>query len=189
MTYPYVILARYRNSRKKGEANNLPAVWTTVELAVSIMVVSLMAMRPLLRKFGHLVTKTISRIKNDSTEQRYKEPRLPSYNGQGDVSEKLPLPYNTDRWWKWPVDVEVDSMAVTTTTKSGSVGTQRTGASMQMSTRASLLSRNATRHEASGTGLLLSEEPLGVLEMDTREVQLDSNLVIDSDQEGLPYGA
>lgn len=153
------------------------------------MVVSLMAMRPLLRKFGHVVTKTISKIKNDSSEQRYKEPRLPSYNGQGDVSEKLPLPYNTDRWWKWPVDVEVDSMAVTTTTKSGSVGTQRTGVSTQMSTRASRLSRNATRHETSGTGLRLSEEPLGLLEMDTREVQLDGNIVIDSDQEGLPYGA
>ena len=72
------------------------------------MVVSLMAMRPLLRRFGHAMTKTISKIRKDSREQRYKEPRLPSYIG-GDMSEeKTPLPYNTDRWWKWPVDLDIN---------------------------------------------------------------------------------
>lgn len=34
-----------------------------------------------------------------------------------------------------------------------------------------------------------SEEPLGLMEMDAQEVYVDNNLVIDSDQEGLPYGA
>lgn len=80
-------------------------------------------------------------------------------------------------------------MSVTTTTQSGSMGTQRTGTSSRMSTKASRLSRNATRHDASRTGLRLSEEPLGLLEMDTREVPIENLLVIDSDQEGLPYGA
>lgn len=72
------------------------------------MVVSTMAMRPLLRRFGHVVTKTISRIKKDSSEQRYKEPRLPSYDGDLEAGEKAPLPYNTDRWWKWPVNLDVN---------------------------------------------------------------------------------
>lgn len=165
------------------------SVWTTVEMCISIMVVSLMAMRPLLRRFGHAVTKTISRIKKDSSEQRYKEPRLPSYDGDVEMGEKEPLPYNTDRWWKWPVNLDVNTMSVTTTTQSGSMGTQRTGTSSRMSTKASRLSRNATRHDASRTGLRLSEEPLGLLEMDTREVPIENLLVIDSDQEGLPYGA
>lgn len=150
------------------------------------MVVSLMAMRPLLRRFGQAVTKTISKIRKDSTDPRHKEPRLPS--NEGDMSdEKAPLPYNTDRWWKWPVDLDVNSMSVTT--KSGSTGTQRTGVSTRLSTRASQMSRNATRHDAAGTGLRLSEEPLGLVEMDTQEVQMLGNVVIDSDHEGLPYGA
>lgn len=150
------------------------------------MVVSLMAMRPLLRRFGQAVTKTISRIKKDSTDQRNKEPRLPS--NEGDLSdEKAPLPYNTDRWWKWPVDLDVNTMSVTT--QSGSTGTQRTGLSTQISTRASHLSHNATRQDTAGTGLLLSEEPLGPLEMDAQEVQMLGNVVIDSDHEDLPYGA
>ncbi|KAH8751605.1 hypothetical protein F5883DRAFT_207659 [Diaporthe sp. PMI_573] len=165
------------------------SVWTTVEMCISIMVVSLVAMRPLLRRFGHAMTKTISKIRKDSREQRYKEPRLPSYIG-GDMSEeKTPLPYNTDRWWKWPVDLDINTMSVTTTTKSGSVGTQRTGMSTKMSTRGSRMSRNATKHDTGGAMLRSSEEPLGLMEMDAQEVHVDNNLVIDNDQEGLPYGA
>lgn len=171
-----------------GEANRPSAVWTTVEMCISVMVVSLMAMRPLLRRFGHAVTKTISKIRKDPTEQRYKEPRLPSHE-QDMSEEKVPLPYNTDRWWKWPVDLDVNSMSVTT--KSGSVGTQRTAMSTAMSTKASQLSQNVTRHDAAGTGLRLSEEPLGPLEMDAQEVEVQTlrNMVIDSEHEGLPYGA
>ncbi|KAG8158084.1 hypothetical protein KVR01_011845 [Diaporthe batatas] len=172
------------------------SVWTTVEMCISVMVVSLMAMRPLLRRFGHAVTKTISKMTGDSSQQRYKEPRLPSYNEDIELGDKEPLPYNTDRWWKWPVNLDVNTMSVTTTTQSGSSRTQRTGTSTQrtgtstrMSTKASHLSRNGTRHGTSGTGLRLSEEPMGLLEMDTREVHVYENLVIDSDQEGLPYGA
>lgn len=132
------------------------------------------------------MTKTISRIKGGSTDQPNKDPRLPSH--EGDMSdEKAPLPYNTDRWWKWPVDLDINSMSVTTQT--GSAGTQRTGMSTQISTRASQLSHNATRHDTAGTGLLLSEEPQGPLEMDAQEVQMLGNVVIDSDHEGLPYGA
>ncbi|KAK7729304.1 hypothetical protein SLS63_006177 [Diaporthe eres] len=149
------------------------SVWTTVEMCISVMVVSLMAMRPLLRRFGQAVTKTISRIKKDSTDQRNKEPRLPSH--EGDMSyEKAPLPYNTDRWWKWPVDLDVNSMSVTT--QSGSTGTQRTGMSTQISTRASQLSHKATRHDTAGTGLLLREEPPSPLEMDAQEVQILGNV-------------
>ncbi|KAL2276072.1 hypothetical protein FJTKL_01358 [Diaporthe vaccinii] len=159
------------------------SVWTTVEMSISVMVVSLMAMRPLLRRFGQAVTKTISRIKKDSTDQRNKEPRLPSH--ERDMSdEKAPLPYNTDRWWKWPVDLDANTMSVTT--QSGSMGTQRTGMSTQISTRASQISRKATRHDTAGTGLLLREEPPGPLEMDAKEVQMLGNVVIDSDHEGLP---
>lgn len=80
-------------------------------------------------------------------------------------------------------------MSVMTTTQSGSMGTQRTGMSSRMSTKASQLSRNVTGHDASRTGLRLSEEPPGLLEMDIREVPLENLLVVDSDQEGLPYGA
>lgn len=171
---------------RMGQANYYLAVWTTVEMCISIMVVSLMAMRPLLRRFGHAVTKTISKIRKDSTEQRYKEPRL-SFNDQYMGEEKVPLPYNTDRWWKWPVDLDVNGMSVTT--KSGNTGTQRTGMSTQNSTRASQLSHNVTRHETAGTRLGLSEEPLGLLEMDAQEVQTLGHVVIDSDHKGLPYGA
>lgn len=156
------------------QADHGLAVWTTVEMCISIMVVSLMAMRPLLRRFGQAVTKTISKIKKGSTEG-YKEPRLPFH--EGDMSnEKSPLPYNTDRWWKWPVDLDVNTMSVTTQT--GSTGTPRTGVSTHISTRASQLSHTAIRQDAGGRGLLLSEEPPNGLDM-----------VVDSDQEGLPYGA
>ncbi|POS69745.1 hypothetical protein DHEL01_v211861 [Diaporthe helianthi] len=169
------------------------SVWTTVEMCISIMVVSLMAMRPLLRRFGHAVTKTISKVKKDPSEQRCKGPKLPSCDRGVDTGEDVPLPFNTDRWWKWLVDLDVNTMSVTTTTttttQSGTMRTQRTGISTQMSTKASQMSRNATRHGTSGTGLLSSEEPLGLFDMDTREVHVDDNLVIDSDQEGLPYGA
>lgn len=158
-----------------GQADHGLAVWTTVEMCISIMVVSLMAMRPLLRRFGQAVTKTISKIKGSSTEERYKEPRLPFH--EGDMSdEKAPLPYNTDRWWKWPVDLDVNTMSVTTQT--GSTGTQRTGVSTHISTRASQLSHTATRHDTGGRGLLSSEEPPHALDV-----------VVDSDPEGLPYGA
>lgn len=169
-----------------GKAYHSAAVWTTVEMCISVMVVSLMAMRPLLRRFGQAVTKTISKIKKDSTDQQNKEPRLPFH--EGDMSdEKAPLPYNTDRWWKWPVDLDVNSMSVTT--KTGSTGTQRTNMSTQISTKASQMSRSATRHDPGGRGLLLSEEPPSPLEMDTREIQMPENEVLDTDHEGLPYGA
>lgn len=163
-----------------------PAVWTTVEMCISVMVVSLMAMRPLLRRFGQAVTKTISKIKKDSTDQQNKEPRLPFH--EGDLSdEKAPLPYNTDRWWKWPVDLDVNSMSVTT--KTGSTGTQRTNMSTQISMRASQMSHSATRYDTGGRGLLLSEDPPSPLEMDAREIQMPENEVIETDHEGLPYGA
>lgn len=150
------------------------------------MVVSLMAMRPLLRRFGHAVTKTISKIKKDSTGLPYKEPRPPSQEGvMGE--EKAPLPYNTDRWWKWPVDLDVNTMSVTT--KSGSTGTQRTDVSTRMSTGVSQLSHGATGHDATGTRLRLSEEPMNLLEADSEEAQTLGNVVIDRDLEGLPYGA
>lgn len=148
-------------------------------MCISVMVVSLMAMRPLLRRFGQAVTKTISKIKKSSTEESHKEPRLPLHEEEMS-DEKAPLPYNTDRWWKWPVDLDINSMSVTT--KSGSTGTQRTGVSTHISTRASQLSHTATGHDTGGGGLLLIEEPPNGLEM-----------VIDSDREalreGLPYGA
>ncbi|KAK2609475.1 hypothetical protein N8I77_002972 [Diaporthe amygdali] len=162
------------------------SVWTTVEMSISVMVVSLMAMRPLLRRFGHVVTKTISKIKGVPTEQRHKEPRLPSHE-QDMSEEKAPLPYNTDRWWKWPVDLDVNSMSVTT--KSGSAGTQRTGVSTRISARASQLSQNTTRKDSGVLGTRLMEEPQGLLEMDAQEVQTLGNVVVDSDTEGLPYGA
>ncbi|KAI3393297.1 hypothetical protein diail_4479 [Diaporthe ilicicola] len=163
------------------------SVWTTVEMAISVMVVSLMAMRPLLRRFGKAVSKTLSKIRTTPREPRYKEPILPSHEQDMMVQEKVPLPYNTDRWWKWPVDLDINSMSVTTT--SGSAGTQRTGFSTQGSSRTPHLSHNVSRHDAAGKGGRLSEEPLGPLGMDTQEVQLPGNVVVDSDREGLPYGA
>lgn len=182
MTYRYVstIQGHDQGEGKTGEADHVLAVWTTVEMCISIMVVSLMAMRPLLRRFGHAVTKTISKIKKDSAGLPYKEPRPPS---QEEVmgEEKAPLPYNTDRWWKWPVDLDVNSMSVTT--KSGSAGTQGTGVSTQMSTGASQLSHGAARHD------LLIEEPMNLLEADSEEAQTLGNVVIDSEHEGLPYRA
>ncbi|KAL1869631.1 hypothetical protein Daus18300_005486 [Diaporthe australafricana] len=163
------------------------SVWTTVEMSISVMVVSLMAMRPLLRRFGHAVTKTISKIKTTPREQLYEEPSFPSHEQAMMVEDKVPLPYNTDRWWKWPVDLDVNSMSVTT--MSGSTGTQQTNGSTQGSSRASQLSRNVSRHDNARTGLRLSEEPLGPLQMDRQEVRALGNVVVDSDREGLPYGA
>jgi hypothetical protein len=166
------------------------------------MVVSLMAMRPLLRRFGHAVSKSFSKFRRDSRDPGNKEPRLPSHNGQVGASEdETPLPCNTDRWWKWPVDLDVNLMTVST--KSGSTGTQRTRMSTQMSRKASQMSRKATRHDAGGKGngkgggkskskgdgRRESEEPLDWMEMDAQEVRLDDSLVLDSDTEGLPYGA
>lgn len=191
-----------------------------------MIVAATMAFAPLLRRIGPSLTDSLEKIKTlptwrlklvrkgdedllpSSQHQSYPRPKGEKQQQYDDDDDELPMPKPTAMWHNWPVDLDVNSMSVTTTTVGSRAVTKTT---VSTSTRTSTTvtggsrttwSRSAVGGTTRGGGgisatQVVVEDPLeGALPWPPREMMMVSHgtqtlgrVVVEMDLQGLPYGA
>lgn len=180
---------------------HLLAVWTTAETSISVMVVAAMALAPLLRKVGPTITDKIKKLgilprwrtgigrEEQLLSTGRKSDRLRGKYSEGDETDELPMPKPTAKWFMWPVDLDVNSMSVTTMTETTTSMTQKTISSSRNSgTNGKSTRSTRSTWEKSRLVTQTSKEPVRP-EMVSRGTQTLGRVVVEMDPEGLPYGS
>ncbi|KAJ4419656.1 hypothetical protein N0V82_004851 [Gnomoniopsis sp. IMI 355080] len=176
------------------------AVWTTVETSISVMVVAAMALAPLLRKVGPNITDKITKLRFVPKwrlgvireEQLLPTGRRLNHLGgkfsDGDDTDELPMPKPTAMWSMWPVDLDVNSMSVTTMTETNTIATQKLVSSSRKSMTTGKSSSSRSIWERSRLVTQVTKEPVQP-EMVSRGTQTLGRVVVELDPEGLPFGS
>ncbi|KAJ4386649.1 hypothetical protein N0V93_009547 [Gnomoniopsis smithogilvyi] len=176
------------------------AVWTTAETSVSVMVVATMALAPLLRKVGPTITDHLKKLfilpkwtlgiigEEQLLPTGRKSDQLVGKYSDGDDTDGLPMPKPTAMWSMWPVDLDVNSMSVTTMTEANADATQKRTPS---SRKPGIIGSSASSRSVWQKCRLAAhgrKEP-GQPEMVSRGTQTLGRVVVELDPEGLPYGS
>lgn len=165
------------------------------------MVVAAMALAPLLRKVGPAITDNFKKLKflpkwrlrvireEQLLPVQRKTEQLGGKYSDGDETDGLPMPKPTRAWSMWPVDLDVNSMSVTTTvTEINTNASQKMISSSHKSVTTAKSSMNRSIWEKSRVVTQIGKEPVKP-EMVSRGTQTLGRVVVEMDPEGLPYGA
>lgn len=159
-----------------------------------------MALAPLLRNVGPSITGKLKKLKFTPKWRlgAVKEERLlpmQQKSGQrggkhldGDDTDELPMPKPTAMWYKWPVDLDVNSMSVTTMTETGTNVAQKTNSSIQRLTSTGNLTWTRSIWDKIRLATQVKREPERP-EMVSSGTQTLGRVVVELDPEGWPYGS
>lgn len=163
------------------------------------MVVAAMALAPLLRKVGPTITDNLKKlrcvpkwrlrviIEEQLLPTGRKSDQLGGKYTDGDETDELPMPKPTAMWAMWPVDLDVNSMSVTTMTETNTIVTQNLASSSRKSTTTGKSSANRSIWEKSRLVTQVRKEIVRP-EMVSRGTQTLGRVVVELDPEGLPFG-
>lgn len=101
--------------------------------------------------------------------------------------DDLPMPKATAAWWRWPVDLNVNDMSVTTI--ADGTATDRTKASTQRSKRSTNAGNGSWDRSLWESRVGLTQMKEESSQMVSRGTQTLGRITVEFDPEGMPYGA